>query len=340
MAKRVNKLTFLVSLNINQELAIIKVKREGQSEWYAFDEDLQDIEMHPLICKRVRAIKLKKVDNTKELEHYFTDSEFKNYVTSDKFVFNQKTLQVASGQPSAKRLKGGLLDYRNLGFIDFFKKFDKESVGLSSREKFSKLEELVDDSSLSNSIKIAKFSAEWSAFHDKFENLVSKKFVQFITDGESKSFTMPSSFTSFATEYFDFCRVAYPKASFKDNLTKFISKLPSGYALFVLRIKCDSVNEFFENLPMLNALIQSDYEQQEAAKKAAFKPSESSNLTAGSANLTQRSRAPTILSSSSIDFSPQDVSNVSTHVKSAISDVVNYFIPDLSGRSNQSDDGN
>lgn len=80
MARRVNKLTFSVNLNINQELAVIKVEKEGETDWYAFDEDNQDPEQHSLISKRVRAIKLRKVDNSKELEHYFTDSEFKSYV--------------------------------------------------------------------------------------------------------------------------------------------------------------------------------------------------------------------------------------------------------------------
>lgn len=92
-------------------------------------------------------------------------------------MFKDKELQVVNVRGDAKRIKGGLLDYRNMGFVEFFKKFDKESVRLSSKEKFSKLEGLVDDAALLNSIRITKFSTGWPTFYDKFEQLVSQKFV-------------------------------------------------------------------------------------------------------------------------------------------------------------------
>lgn len=327
MTKRVFKLTFLISLNVNGELVVKKVRKDGDSIWYVFDDDHQDPDLHVLLSKRVKNVKLKKIGNTTQLDHYFTETEYKHYVNSDdKLVFKDISLSsdTESSDHVSKRLKGGLLDYHNLNYIDFFKRFDKETVGLSSSEKFRKLENLVADEALLNNIKIAKFSTEWSLFYEKFERLVNIKFSEFIIDGESKKFEIPGDLTKFSTDYFQFCKLAYPKSTFRDNLTRLISKMPKIYAAIILKIKCDDLSEFVDNLPMLNALIARDQEKRkEKSNKNSSDPKgplTSTTLLSSTIGNEQSSTGDHLL-----DFTSQDVSNVSTHVKSAIDNVVNYF---------------
>lgn len=81
----------------------------------------------------------------------------------------------------------------------------------------------------------------------------------------------------------------------------------------MLKIKCDNVQEFTENLPMLNALIRSDYDREKTAKESSSSSTKQLPTSlANSVNLTQRNKSTANLDNTVLDFSPQDVSNVST----------------------------
>ena len=154
MSKRIHKLIFLISLNVNGDLVVQQVRKDESSRWFLFDDDHQDPDIHNLISKRIHKVKLKKVGNSTKIEHYFTESELKCYLKDGRFIFNGTPLtESTESNLGSKKFKTGL-DYRNLNYIDFFKQFDKDIVGLSSSDKFQRLEQLVMDDEILNNIKI------------------------------------------------------------------------------------------------------------------------------------------------------------------------------------------
>ena len=73
----------MIGINVNNELVVLKVLKEGDLIWFNFDDDHQDPDLHTLICKRVDSFKLKKAGSTKQFDHYFTEQEYKSYMNSD-----------------------------------------------------------------------------------------------------------------------------------------------------------------------------------------------------------------------------------------------------------------
>ena len=260
--KRIYKLTFLLGKNINDELSLLKVKKDN--DWYIFDEDQQSPELHPLILKKINSSKLKK-DNTKEFDYYFTENEYSTYFKNNQFIFNDTLLSKDDELSFSfkKFKKSNNLDYRNLNYIDFFTKFERENSNLTSSEKFSKLEQCIEDEELLNFIKLSKFQLNFTNFMEEFERKVDKKHVSFIVENENVYFDLngTTDLNLFASKYFDFCKIAYPKSTFRENLSRFIPKIPKRYRSFLLKCKQKELNSYLEDIKVINKIIKDDYNE-------------------------------------------------------------------------------
>lgn len=259
-SKRIHKLNFLIEFNINQELIISKIKRESDKFWYKFEEEDQNIDNHPLITARVRNLKFKKGDKYKTLEHYLTDKEFSTYLLENDLAFKNSKLQKDEG-PAHKKIKKDILDYRNLNFIDFMNKFHKDASNLSPSDKYLKLESLVEDPVLLSMISSDKITKKWSDFIESFEEELNNLHIKYIETNESKIFQLPAKLDAFASNYFEFCSIAYPKSTFRNNLSRFILKTPKKYRKYFLKVKVNDLSEFLSKvIPPLSSLIEADHE--------------------------------------------------------------------------------
>lgn len=261
MSTRIHKLIFLIEFNINNELVVSKVKREEDEFWYDFEEEHQKIDDHSLIASRVRNIKFKKNESTKSLEHFFTEKELLIYYSNNEFKFKNTPLSI-DDKRSIKRMKKDSLDYRSLNYIDFLNKFHKETANMAPSNKFLKLEGLLDESSLLNMVRGDKLTKSWTVFIEEFEERVNLLHINYIQENESKKFKIPDKLENFTRKYFEFCQAAYPKSSFRDNLSRFIIKLPKKYRPFFLKIKVNGFDEFYNTIVTpLSIMINNDYNQ-------------------------------------------------------------------------------